>query len=104
MISFFKYGQEELEEVYVRCQYLKNLFEDEAQIKMGFYKEWINVRSKDVVKIKNECYAIKAWKVKKYSKEGIILALIRDIGNYKLRIREVALDDVISEKEFIQNK
>ncbi len=104
MIEFLKIRKKDLEEVYIRCQYNKGLFDDECQVKVGFNKEWIYVNKKGIVELDNKGYAIKGWKMKKACDRGIVLTLIRDIGDYKLRIRETALDDIVSEKEIKSKK
>jgi hypothetical protein len=98
-LLLLKIRKEDLEDVYIRCKYNKGLFDDECQIKVGFNKEWVYVNKKEIVELDDKGYAIKGWKLKKSYNKGIVLTLIRDVGDYKLRIREVALDDIVSEKE-----
>ncbi len=101
-------------EVYVRCQHDLGIFEHERRVNLSSDNEWIFVNKEDVKRLKEGGYAVKVLKIKEPSlnppysesvekvfleKPGKVYVLISDLGDYKPRLKEVALDDIVKAEE-----
>ena len=110
MINILNFDKKDLKEIYVRCEYCEGLFEDEAGVRVGLSEQWMYVNKTELIRLKNGGYGIRALEIRRatsnllekheverifFRKEGEVYVLIQDRGDYKMRIREVALDDIV---------